>query len=118
MTRPCTWPDGGCGEPVIVVQSAATGANVRLNPEPEKRIVLVISGEVAGDQVTLAGPIAVSLGRIRTRVVDAYVDHPATCSALAARTERERAARTEVAEPAHPVWGYDWVPEPPEGTTT
>jgi len=32
--------------------------------------------------------------------------------------ERERAAKTEVAEPAHAVWGYDWVPEPPEGTTT
>jgi hypothetical protein len=75
--RPCTWPDGGCGEPIIAVTTAA-GRKQVLDAKPQKRIVLLWVPD-AGEE--------------RARVVDTYTDHHATCATWLARVERERAAK-------------------------
>jgi len=92
--RPCTWPDGGCGEPVIFVPSATTGRKMCLNAKPEKRVVV---GEpvlgldnhpvLVGGSGTAASEIALA------RVADVYTDHHSSCATWLARVGRERAAK-------------------------
>jgi hypothetical protein len=81
----CGWPDGGCGAEVIFVPSAKTGKNMILDATPEKRVVLELQ-EIGG---TVGGPGT----RQVARVVDTYLDHHGSCSAFAAKVERERAAK-------------------------
>jgi len=88
--RPCTWPDGGCGEPILDVVTAA-GRKQVLDAKPEKRVVLVpadthrLEDHYSGKVGAYGPEVAV--------VMDTYVDHHATCSAWAAKLERERAAK-------------------------
>ena len=57
---------------------------------------------------------------VTSAVQSALVDRDPAAAAdwlrgfLAQREKMEELA----AEPAHAVWGYDWLPEPPEGTTS
>lgn len=98
--RPCTWPDGGCGEPVIDVTTVA-GKRQVLNPTPVKGVVLVVADD--GRPAHPAGPLTLStnprqieasvMHNYRARVVDVWTDHHATCSAWLAKVARERAAR-------------------------
>jgi hypothetical protein len=83
MSRPCRWPDGGCGEQIIDVVTVK-GAKQVLDAAPQKRIVLELPDDWEG-----FGPEPAKVAR----VVDTYVDHHATCTAWAAKVERERAAK-------------------------
>jgi hypothetical protein len=92
MTRPCRWPDGGCGAEVEFFPTGKTKPDGKpvlqvVDAEPEKRIVLEHGGRTMGSPriPPLSGSIA--------RVVDTYVDHHATCPKWAAKVERERAAK-------------------------
>ncbi len=86
--RPCTWPDGGCGEPIIDVTTIA-GKRQVLNPIPAKGVVLVWGD----DHERLHGTQGNLLFGSAARVVDVYTDHHATCATWLARVERERAAK-------------------------
>lgn len=82
--RPCTWPDGGCGEPVLLFPTGRSNPDQTpimqaVNPEPEQRVIL-LSNSLLTERVT------------GTQIMDTYVDHKQTCSAWAAKLERERAA--------------------------
>jgi hypothetical protein len=86
MTRPCRWPDGGCGEQIIDVVTVK-GAKQVLDATPVNAIVMVFADwpdRLHVDTSLLEG---------RAKVVPTYVDHHATCSAWAAKVERERAAK-------------------------
>lgn len=92
--RPCTWPDGGCGEPILDVTTRA-GKRQVLDAEPAKGIVL---GELAtidteDDAIAISLGADQSAGRIVAVVVDVYRDHHAACDAWLTKVERERAAR-------------------------
>jgi hypothetical protein len=86
VTRPCRWPDGGCGEPIIDVVTVK-GAKQVLDAQPGKGIVLVDSYGHLGTDVRPSEAMA--------RVVDVYVDHHATCSKWPSWIERHgpRAAK-------------------------
>jgi hypothetical protein len=92
MTRPCQWPDGGCGQPVEFFPTGRTKPDGKpvlqvVDAQPEKRIVLEHSGRVIGNPA-----LPITDGTV-ARVVTAWVDHHATCSAFKARTDRARRAR-------------------------
>jgi hypothetical protein len=90
MTRPCRWPDGGCGDPIIDVLTVK-GAKQVLDATPVKRIVL--ANKVL-DETGTSYVLLIAHGDDQCAVVvDTYVDHHATCSAFAAKVERERAAK-------------------------
>jgi hypothetical protein len=90
----CTWPDGGCGAPVIFVPSATTGRKMILDAKPEKRVVV---GEpvlgldhtpvLVGGSGTAASEIALA------RVADVYTDHHGQCPAFELYQQRQRAAK-------------------------
>jgi hypothetical protein len=91
VSRPCRWPDGGCGEPVEFFPTGKTKPDGKpvlqvVDATPERRIIL--------EPTSYAGqahqPLAPSGTRV-ARVVDTYVDHHATCTAWAAKVERGRA---------------------------
>jgi hypothetical protein len=84
--RPCTRPDGGCGEPIIEVTTIA-GRKQVLNPKPVNGVVMVN----AEDTLVLSGR-GDSWPDVRSRVVPVYVDHHATCATWLTRIKRERAA--------------------------
>lgn len=92
--RPCRWPDGGCGRPILDVRTAG-GARQVLDPTPTKGVVL---GEpmlgLDSNPVLVGGTSGTATARIRVaKVVDVYVDHHATCPKWKARLERDRAAK-------------------------
>ena len=88
MSRPCRWPDGGCGESIIDVITVA-GKKQVLDATPSKGIILVRRGPMASLEPYEPGADVVS------RVVDTYVDHHATCAAWARLTETARAVKVE-----------------------
>ena len=88
MSRPCRWPDGGCGADIIDV-TTVKGAKQVLDATPIKRVVLVREA----DHLILAGELHVELRQHRARVVPVWVDHHETCPKWAAKIERERAAK-------------------------
>lgn len=94
--RPCTWPDGGCGEPVLFFPTGEMKPNGEpvlqvVDAKPEKRIVLVALDTPR--RAPYDGRIGI-YGPEVARVVDAYVDHHATCRTWLARVERERERRS------------------------
>jgi hypothetical protein len=85
MTRPCRWPDGGCGADIIDVRTIK-GAKQVLDAEPTKGIVMVDA--VIGDQLASGFKAPETMV---SRVVNVWTDHHATCSAFKAYQERRRA---------------------------
>jgi len=85
VTRPCRWPDGGCGAEIVDVLTAA-GRKQVLDAEPMRRIVLVHS-----DDTLCAFPGQRSFMDTKSVVAETFVDHHATCSAFKAHQERRRA---------------------------
>jgi hypothetical protein len=83
----CTWPDGGCGEPVVFIVSPTTGKKMCIDPATaQKRVVLLMSGS----PMSLAKAHPDNLYAV---MADTYLDHHATCATWLARLERERAAK-------------------------
>jgi hypothetical protein len=96
MSRPCTSPDGGCGEPVEFLPTGRTKPDGKpvlhvVDASPAKRIVLVWQDGHGGPW--LLAPPGADPALIRGRVIDTWVDHHSTCSAWLAKLERERAAK-------------------------
>ena len=87
MSRPCRWPDGGCGADIIDVLTVG-GAKQVLDAQPEKRIVMVTDR----NHFLLPQPTPTPANQL-ARVVDTYVDHHATCPKWAAKVQRERQER-------------------------
>jgi hypothetical protein len=87
MTRPCRWPDGGCGAEIIDVLTIK-GRKQVLDATPTKGIVLTDGGMFVGLKTE-----DYTGGQARAEVMNVYVDHHSTCSAWAAKVERERAAK-------------------------
>jgi len=77
VSRPCRWPDGGCGAEVEFLISATTGRKVVVDAKPEKRYVVAETDD----------------GQRVAAVMDTYVDHHATCAVFAAMVIRGRAAK-------------------------
>ena len=61
---------------------------------------------------------AVAVGSAVDRVLAGDDDPGAAADWLRGFLAQREKMEGLAAEPAHAVWGYDWVPEPPEGTTT
>jgi len=90
--RPCTWPDGGCGAPIRDFETER-GRRQVVDATPARGIVV-------GSLITTLEPNdGMVVGRqhpdarIVARVTQVWTDHHATCSAWAAKLERERAAK-------------------------
>jgi hypothetical protein len=92
VSRPCRWPDGGCGAEILDVVTVK-GAKQVLDATPEKRIIIVDSANYTDGEVQFHAP-GPSHGP-KAKVVNTYVDHHATCTAFAAKVERERAAKAD-----------------------
>jgi hypothetical protein len=94
MSRPCRWPDGGCGAEVEFLPTGRTKPDGKpvlqvVDAKPEKRIVLVWQEGHGGPW--LLAPAGANPALIRGRVIDAWVDHHATCEAFKQYQERRRA---------------------------
>jgi hypothetical protein len=83
----CTWPDGGCGAPVIFVPSATTGRKMILDAKPEKRVVLVARGPMTTLEPYEPGAELVA------KVIDTHLDHHSTCTAFELYQQRQRAGQ-------------------------
>jgi hypothetical protein len=94
-TRPCTWPDGGCGAEVIFVQSATSDKKMILDTKPEKRVVLMVKRSTTDPAASLLVLSSDQPGNPSdfARVADVYTDHHATCTAFELYQQRQRAAK-------------------------
>ena len=90
--RPCTWPDGGCGEPILDVTTRA-GRRQVLDAKPTKGIVLGSLITTLDENDGLVVGAQHLDARIVAAVVDVYRDHHGACDAWLAKLERERAAK-------------------------
>ena len=88
MTRPCRWPEGGCGAEIIDVVTV-NGRKQVLDAQPTKGIVLM--DRFSGGQLVSVGGIPDQ--HLAALVMDVYTDHHATCPKWAAKIERDRADR-------------------------
>jgi hypothetical protein len=91
MTRPCRWPDGGCGAQVEFFPTGnfKPDGSPRMqvvDANPERRIIRI----EASTGVPLEGE---ATSQAATRTALTWKDHHATCPKWAAKVERERAAR-------------------------
>jgi hypothetical protein len=86
MSRPCRWPDGGCGADIIDVITVK-GAKQVLDATPTKGIVLVRRGPMSTLEAYEPGDDVVA------KVVPIYTDHHATCPKWAAKMEAQRSER-------------------------
>jgi hypothetical protein len=92
MSRPCRWPDGGCGELVEFIPTGKIKPDGKpvmqvVNAQPFKwiiRVNRVTEIPVARDAY---GPDIIA------KVVDAYLDHHATCATWLTKMDREAAAK-------------------------
>jgi hypothetical protein len=82
MSRPCRWPDGGCGAEVEFVLTPAGKRQVLDLASAQKRIVTLMSGSPMG--LEKAHP-----DNLYAVVATTYLDHHATCEAF----KRYKAAR-------------------------
>jgi hypothetical protein len=89
VTRPCRWPDGGCG---AEVEFFPTG-KLKNDGKPVLQ-VLDAKYDPAGNILIRDGvAVVISLLVQPAEGEWRYVDHHATCPKWAAKVERERAAK-------------------------
>lgn len=87
-TRPCRWPDGGCGQPVAFIPTGRT----KPNGDP---VWQVIDPEPAPDgNIVIRDGLAVVITASRPALPGEVllVDHHVTCAKWRAMVERKRAA--------------------------
>jgi hypothetical protein len=89
MTRPCQWPDGGCGAEVEFVPTGKT------KPDGKPVLMILDRDPAPNGIVVVREGLAVVTSRARpARLSEALrVPHHATCPKWAAKVERERAAK-------------------------